>query len=566
MIWKSRHLKRGREIGGLVMKYGGPRLLDRAGLASLFGMEPPPPEEAKPEAEQLARDLESLGPTFVKLGQTLSTRADILPVPYLKALTRLQDDVQPFSFAEVEEIVMRELGQRISRLFSHFESTPLASASLGQVHRASLRDGRLVAVKVQRPDIHQVIHDDLDSMESVAEMLEKRMETARRYRACSVVQEFRKTLLAELDYRREARNLKSIGRSMAARFPRIVVPRPIEGYYAERVLTMEFIDGTPVDKVSPLAMLEIDGEGLAEEMFRAYLVQILVDGMYHADPHPGNVLLTRDGTLGLIDLGMVGNLGPKLRQQLLKLLIALAEGDGDEAGAHALDIAEEGRDAVDEYQFKRDCSELISNLHGQALEEIQVGAVILEMSRMSADHGLILPPELSLLGKTLLNLDAIGRALAPGSDPNEWVRRHATGVVAEMVWNQASLGRVYTRGLEAAELAEEMPHRLARIMDAVEENRLGFKVDAFDETRLMVGMQKIANRITAGLVLAALIIGAALLMQVRTNFTILGYPGLAMLCFLAAAAGGFHLVWLVLWSDESQVRRPTKNGNSRATT
>lgn len=567
MIWKARHLKRGRDIALLVMKYGGPRLLDRVGLASMLGVEPPPPEESRPEAEDLARDLERMGPTFVKLGQTLSTRADLLPMPYLKALSRLQDDVEPFPFADVERIVQRELGQRISRLFGHFESEPLASASLGQVHRASLRDGRLVAVKVQRPEIHGLILDDLDSLESLASSLEKHSEVARRYRAGAVVAEFRKTLLNELDYRREARNLSQLGDSMRRRFERLVVPRPIQGYVTDKVLTMEYVDGTPVDRASPLALLEIDGEGLAEEMFRAYLVQILVDGLYHADPHPGNILLTRDGRLGLLDLGMVGNVGPKLREQLLKLLIALAEGDGSEAADHALVLSRESHGEVDEAAFRQASSELAARYHGLSLEEIQVGAQLMEMSRMAADHGLILPAELSVLGKTLMNLDTLGRKLAPGSDPNEWVRRHATGLVVEMVSNQVTPGRLYTRALDASGFLDDLPGQVNRLLDSLVENRFSVKVDAFDEDEFLVHMQKIANRITAGLVLAALIIGAALLMPVPTTFTLFGYPGLAILCFLAAAAGGFYLVWTVLWSDrnlhQNQPERTTPATASR---
>ncbi|CAN5150548.1 hypothetical protein BH18GEM1_BH18GEM1_17430 [soil metagenome] len=230
-----------------------------------------------------------------KLGQLLSTRADLLPLPYLEALARLQDRVEAFPFEAVEEIVQTELGVRLSKAFASFDPKPLAAASLGQVHHAALRDGRPVAVKVQRPAIRQQIVEDLAVLEEIADFLDRRTDWGWRYGFVGLLDEFRKTLLRELDYRQEAANLVSLGKNLAE-YERIIVPQPVDDYTTERVLTMDFVRGKKVTALGPLGRLEMDGEPLADELFKAYLQQTLVDGLFHADPHPRQCLPDRGRT------------------------------------------------------------------------------------------------------------------------------------------------------------------------------------------------------------------------------------------------------------------------------
>src|SRR5688572_11758668 len=424
---KPTHLKRYKDIAVLLMKYGRG---DLAGRLDLEGDLPPEPERgegsATPKAEELARDLERLGPTFVKVGQLLSTRADLLPVPYLEALARLQDDVEPFSFAEVERIVGEELGVRISKAFADFEATPLAAASLGQVHRATLRDGRAVAVKVQRPGIREQIVEDLEAFAEIARVLDRHSDAGKLYQFEKMVDEFRKTLMRELDYRQEAQNLVAL-RENLAEFPRIFVPAPVEDYTTSRVLTMEFVFGQKITSLSPLSRMELDGKALAEELHRAYLKQILIDGFFHADPHPGNVFLTEDKGLALLDLGMVGRISPQMQEDLLKLLLAISEGKGDEAADRASEIGEK-LETFDEAEFRRQVAELVGVYQTATVEHIQIGKVVMEVSRVAGTSGIRLPPELTMLGKTLLHLDEIGRALDPEFDPNASVRRNAAEI------------------------------------------------------------------------------------------------------------------------------------------
>ena len=541
-------LRRYRDVAMLLVRYGRSDLVRQAGLdAALDGTEAP--EEGVAEATELASDLERMGPTFVKLGQMLSTRVDLLPAAYLEPLTRLQDSVEPFAYDEVRRIVEQELEVRISKAFSHFDEEPMASASLGQVHRAALRDGRPVAIKVQRPGIRDQVRGDLETLAELAEFFDRHTDAGRRYGFGPMVEEFRRALLTELDYRREASNLRAMHRSQEP-FDRILVPAPIEDYTSSRVLTMEYVRGVKVDDLSPVARLDIEGSELAEELFRSYLRQILVDGLFHADPHPGNVFLTADRRLALLDLGMVGRIPEPMQNDLVELLMAIGESDAEGTASVALRLGETLEDH-DEQRFRRDIRDLVAEHRDAVLEDLQVGKIVLRVFGAAAHSGLRIPPELSVLGKALLQLDKIGRALDPKFDPNAAIRRNVGSIMQSRLAGETSWRRLFSALTQAREFAEELPGRVNRVLDAVANNDFEVKVDAIDEQVLIVGFQKIANRITAGLVLAALIVGAALLMRIETKFTIFGYPGLAMLCFLAAAGGGFWLVWTILWGDQS---------------
>jgi len=549
------HLKRYREIGRL-LRYFRSDLWKDAGLEGELPAaigEAGEPESATAEAERLAADLEALGPTFIKLGQLLSSRTDLLPLPYVKALARLQDRIAPFPFVEVERIVSTELGVRLSKAFAEFEETPLAAASLAQVHRAALRDGRPVAVKVQRPGVGEQILEDLEALGALADLFDRHTDMGARYEFGRLLEEFRASLIAELDYRREAQNLVDIGKNLA-RFERLVVPAPVADYTTSRVLTMDLIRGRKVTALSPLTKLEIDGAALARELFSAYLQQFLVDDLFHADPHPGNVFLTDDHRLALLDLGMVGRIPPRLQEGLLKLLLAVAEGQGERVAELGLQIGH-ATPGYDEGTFTHRISTLVMRYQGATVEQIEVGQIVLEISRAASEAGVQLPQEMALLGKALLNLDQVARTLDPTFDPNATVRQQSTELLRQRMWKSVSPGHVLAAAMEAKELVEQLPNRINRILGRIADNDLRLQVDSIDEGKLMEGFQKVANRIASGVILAALIIGAAMLMRIETSFRIFGYPGLAMLLFLAAAGGGCALLVDILWTDERSRRK-----------
>ncbi|MES2693572.1 MAG: AarF/UbiB family protein [Verrucomicrobiota bacterium] len=506
--------------------------------------------------DQLASDLEAMGPTYVKLGQVLAGRPDLMPEAYRKSLERLQDNVKPFPYEEVEKIVEEELGVRISKAFSEFKREPVAAASLGQVHEARLRDGRPVVVKIQRPGIRPMIKQDFEVLTELATTLDAHTKVGKRYRFATMVEEFHLTIQNELNYEREAQNLITLGTNLKE-FERIQVPQPVMDYTTRSVLTMEYITGRKITSLTPLARIDVAGEELCEELFRAYLKQVLVDGVFHADPHPGNVFLTDQGRIALLDLGMIGHTAPQMQEALLKLLLAISDSDSDAVA----DLVVRSSEKTEEFNlpaFKRRISQFISRTRDQGIAQIRVGQSILEVTHSAAENGLHVPSELTLLGKTLLQLDEIGRILAPEWDPNASVRRNVDEFMTQRMKKDMSKGNMLSSLLETKNFIGGLPNRLNRIMDSVANNEIEVKVKSVDAKVVMDGMQKIANRITTGLILAALIVGASLMMRIPSRFHLFGYPGLAIVCFLVAAAGG---LWLVLnvfiqdYKDKKKIKR-----------
>jgi ubiquinone biosynthesis protein len=549
-----KHVKRYGQIAALLVRHGRSDLVRRASLEGTLEGGIPDADDAlvgtaeqTRRAETLAEDLERLGPTYVKLGQLLSSRVDLFPEPYLHALSRLQDRVEPFPFEDVERIVSTELGVRLSKAFSEFDHEPLAAASLSQVHRAALRDGRAVAVKVQRPDIRPLIRDDLEALGELAEFLDQHSARAHRYRLVDVLEEFRRSLMRELDFRNEARNLETLARNLSE-FDTITVPKPVDDYTTSTVLTMEMIHGRKVTRISPLALMEVDRERLAHDLFRAYLKQILVDGFFHSDPHPGNVFITDDGRLALIDLGQVATLSAGVRESLMKLMLSVADGDADEAASILLGLSEPEKDA-DTGGFRDAVTDLVILSEGRSTSEIALGAVILGLVGVAGNHHIRPASELTMIGKTLLNLDEVGRTLQPDLEPNAMIRRHAAELMERNVLDSLRPASLFKAAMETNELVQRMPQRLNKIMGLIADNEMAIQVNAIDEAKLIAGLDKIANRITLGLLIAALILGAALLVRVEAGPTILGYPALALIFFLIAAVAGIALSVKIVMTD-----------------
>jgi predicted unusual protein kinase regulating ubiquinone biosynthesis (AarF/ABC1/UbiB family) len=318
---------------------------------------------------------------------------------------------------------------------------------------------------------------------------------------------------------------------------------------------MERVRGTKITKLAAYARLDIDGEALIDELFHAYLKQVLVDGLFHADPHPGNVFITEEGRLALLDLGMVGRTSPDMQENLLKILIAVSNGRSEQAADVIIQISERGED-YDTVRFKRRMGQLVASQQGRGLKYINVGQTLLEVTAMAADVGLFVPSELTLLAKTLLQLDEIGKILDPEFDPNAAVRRYAAALTSKRMKKEATEGSLLTTLMEMKSFAAGLPNRVNRIMDAVVNRELEMKVRAVDAPLVLEGLQKIANRVTSGLIVAALIVGAALLMRVETDFHVMGYPGFAIMCFIAAAMGGIFLLVNIFMQDRAYRKVP----------
>jgi predicted unusual protein kinase regulating ubiquinone biosynthesis (AarF/ABC1/UbiB family) len=337
-------------------------------------------------------------------------------------------------------------------------------------------------------------------------------------------------------------------------FERIQVPLPVQDYTTHKILTMDFIEGIKITELTPLARLDLDGAVLAEELFRAYLQQVLIDGVFHADPHPGNIFLTVDNKIALLDLGMVGHTSPAMQENLLKLLLAVSEGQSDQACDIAIRISETGRQ-FNEMDFRHRIGQMVAEQQNATLEDIDIGKLLLEVGRSAADSALYVPGELTLLGKTLMQLDQVGRTLDPEFDPNESIRRNASDILNRRLKSTFTEGKVFASLLEAKEFFGALPNRLNKILDSLGAAELNVNVKPQETEFLIESAQKVANRITTGLILAALIVGAALLMRIQTDFVLFGYPGFAIICFIAAAGGGFWLLFNILWQDHKSKQR-----------
>jgi predicted unusual protein kinase regulating ubiquinone biosynthesis (AarF/ABC1/UbiB family) len=505
---------------------------------------------ATKDAEELVSELVRMGPTFVKLGQLLSTRPDLLPPPYLEALSSLQEDVDPLPPGEAEKVIEEELNVRISTAFESFDSTPFGAASLGQVHKAVLRDGRRVAVKVQRPGIRRQALDDMEVIIELAAFLDEHSAAASRFGFLDMAEEFRQTLIQELDYRREASNQRLLGQQLAE-FERIVVPQPINDYTTSRVLTMDYVEGRSVGSISPLSRTELDLSGLAEELIGAYLDQVLVHGFFHADPHPGNVMLTTDGRIALVDLGMVSRLSAEVQEHLLRLLLAVSAGHSSDA----LDALEGLGTPLDDYNrehLRARVGELSLRYQGSVVGELEAGGLLSELAVACSSSGLRPDPNLTLLARALMSLDQVAHLLDPGIEIDQAINDHATRVMRHRMMDAISPAHVMRAVLDSAAFVEALPGRLNKVLASISEGKFTINLEGLDEPALLRGAQKLANRVATGVLIAAFVLAAALFSGAKSADTLWGYPILTIIFLGLAIAGA---IWLGIGIVRGDVRQ-----------
>ena len=551
----SSRLSRYAQIGTFVLRYRKAGLFHGLDLDLQEAALAEDPDAVSPgRPEQFVDDLEALGPTFIKIGQALSTRPDMVPAPYLAALERMQDNVAPVPLAEVRALVEDELGARIGTLFGSFDDQPLAAGSVAQVHAATLRDGREVVVKVQRPRIAQTLREDLAILERLAGAADRMTEMGRRYGFAEWIHELRHSLANEINFELEADNLRSFAANLRS-YGYLYVPQPLATLTTARVLTMDRVRGIKVTHIPPLRRVEHPLHNQAQELLRAYLDQVFVHGLVHADPHPGNVLLMADQRLALFDLGMVVRLPPHTRRRLLQLMLGAVGGHGDQVG----EISELMGIALPDFRhglYRRRVDQLVSGYVGlqDANRSYSEGRLVLELTRIGAACGLRPPPELSILGKTLLNLEAVTTALDPTLDTRAVVGAHLQQMLRQQALGSLSPANLASEWLDLQELARHTPQHVAAILRTLAENRLRVRVEGLEESRMMESLQKIANRIATGVIIAALVIGAALTARLPNGPTLFGLPVLAMIFIAVAAVLGLSLVISALRRDRKVER------------
>ncbi|MEO6876898.1 MAG: AarF/UbiB family protein [Gemmatimonadaceae bacterium] len=590
MILAPRHLPRLAATVGLFTRYGLADFASQQGLQGLaHEAETGDDYAGSPEkAEAFRKRLVELGPAYIKLGQVLSTRPDLLPPAYIEQLERLQDDVDAIPVEQVEDIIEQELGGRLSKMFASFDREPLGTASLGQVHAAELRDGRPVVVKVQRPHIRNLLADDLAFFHELAEFMSEHTSAGAKIDMIGIVQQLEQALADELDYRIEARNAATFRRTLAE-FPRVLIPRVIEAYTTERVLTTERVHGTKIDAISPLSRLEHDFRPVADDLTRAYLKQITIDGHFHADPHPGNVFIVfaesvnpptpseikandrrvvvRDAVtplskieqeaqetaapqpagidvkLALIDFGMTARLSATLKEHVIRLLLDLADNRGDDAAETMVEMGTQ-LPGFDREAYVREIAALMARNYNLTIGEFDTGKVLYELINISFQRGLRLPAELTLLAKTLFNLDTVTRALDPTYSPLATIREFGNKIAADRAKRDLNPRRLYQLATESSDLLAALPHRLDLITSRMASNEFETKIDVPQLSLAIQALQKVANRIFSGLVLAGLLVASAMLLPYHRS---LGTGG-----FVLAGAIGLYMVLAILWTDRSE--------------
>ncbi len=473
--------------------------------------------------------LEELGPTFVKFGQILSTRADLLPSDYLEEFKKLQDRVPPFPFEEVKEVIERELKQGIHELFPVFEETPVASASIAQVHLATLTDGSKVAVKVKRPGIDRTIDSDISVMYTIAGLLDRYVPPARRYRPREVVDEFARVIHKEQDFTVEGTN--------ACRFyeifkddPTVQIPRVFWEYTTPGVLTLERIEGIPVDEVDKIKALGLDVKKIAENGLRAFFKQVFDFGFFHADLHPGNIFAREDGTIIYLDFGITGRLDDALRKYLARLLFGLVRRDYYEMALVHREMGLISKD-VDIHEFEDALREITEPIFGRPLERIDISALLLKLLRTARRFNMKLQPNLLLLQKSMVIVEGVGRQLYP--DLNVWEIAKPLiyrWIVKERVSPKKAVKKGRDIVTELTEMAIDIPRKAHTIMDQAinSELRLGFVHYRLDD--IVKGLDSLGNRIFLGFLVFSLLLSSAVLLVFRggggiTITNILGWGG-----------------------------------------
>jgi predicted unusual protein kinase regulating ubiquinone biosynthesis (AarF/ABC1/UbiB family) len=483
-------------------------------------------------AVEFREALEELGTTFVKLGQLLSSRPDLLPDVYIEELGKLVDDVPALPFAPLREAIDEDLGLE---QFASIDEQPLASASIAQIHAALLKSGREVVVKVRRPGIVEQVDLDLDLLRKTASIAEKRSDTARLLQLNALADELEQHLRGELDFVEEAHNAELIASVVAEYHEELFVPEIIQPYVTERVLVMERVHGVKVEEdhgLDPERAAE-----LARTFFRAYIRQVTVKGLYHADPHRGNVFLTPDGRLALLDFGLIGRLDDDTRTSLALLLLAVAQNRADDVADLIVSLSLTTPES-DEAGFVHDLRRKLPRYQWRSLSGIKTGEGLADLQRLSLEHGIALPTSFALVGKTLSQAESIARTLDPQLDPVAMIRGEGWTVMAQEAERRLEPNQLLAFGFTQLQPLIRLPRRVAQLAQKLENGTLKVGVAPVQLAEFESLLRSTANRIGAAMIVSALLIASALMARVNHTLAVVG--------FLAAAGLGLYMLWRIM--------------------
>lgn len=503
---RIRHISRYREIASALIRHGFGIVVEEIGFGQVLSF----PQrmlfenkgkDSKTTGERVRLVLQELGPTFVKLGQIASTRPDLLPEEIIRELEKLQDRVPPFSFQEVRGIVEAELGGGLEDLFRQFEETPLAAASIGQVHQAVLRSGEKVVVKIQRPNVTAVIETDLEILQDLALLAEHRLEWAARYQIRDMVDEFSKSLRAELDYTIEGRNAERISNQFR-NDPNIHVPKVFWEYSTQKVLTMEYAEGVKLNEPDKLKQNGYNPKILAERLAKAIFQQIFIDGFFHGDPHPGNVLALPGEAIVFLDFGMTGRLTPGMKYHFSSLVIALMRQstDGVIKAIFRMGLVP---DDVNLAHLRDDVEQLREKYYGVPLSQISLGEAVNDLFRVAFRHSIRIPADLTLLGKTLLTVEGVVEKLDPDFNILDIAEPFGRQLLKERLHPKSLAETVWKRVSDYGELLADLPKHMKEATSLIKRGRLRLEIDIPGLDLFLKKLDRISNRLSFSIVLLA---------------------------------------------------------------
>ncbi len=549
-----RTIRRYRNVLGILIKYGFGHVVEQLNInyylelgRRIVTLGTATKEiERLTQPERLRLAMVELGPTFIKLGQILSTRPDIIPKEYADEFGKLQDKVPSIPFEEIELQIQRELGYPVDELFSDFSPIPIAAASIAQVHRGRLKSGEEVVIKIRRPGIKQIVETDVDILIGLAYLIENHIPTAEIYDPISVVKEFRRTISREMDFTREGHTIDRFAANFA-KSTTVHVPRVHWPLTGEGVLTMEYIEGIKVSNLQLLQEAGYDLKEIARNGADVFLKQVLVDGLFHGDPHPGNFFILQGNRICMLDYGMVGRLDSELKYQLADLLLAILQRDVDNVISLLLysgDITED----INTKHLKRDLSELIDDYYEIPLQEINAGKLLTEFIEILTHYRIKFPADLMLLGKALITIEGIGRQLDPDFNMIEHLRPFMEKLMREKV-TPANVSKEMMRVAQSyGALAKNLPRDIKEFINRVNRNKFKIDLEHRGLEKLITDLDKSSNRLSFSMLIAALIVGSSLIMQTNKGPMLFGFPVLGFLGYSIAAFLGLWLAIAILRS------------------
>ena len=546
-----RHLNRYRQILAILFRYGFGDLIELLKIEQyieiglqLISKDRGDPLEKLSRPQKVRMAFEELGPTYIKFGQILSTRPDLIPARYTKELAKLQDKVPPFDFSEVHRTIEADFGSPPEKLFDFLEEKPFASASIGQVHRAGLPDGETVAVKVQRPGIKKIIEVDLEIMLHLATLMERNIEEMSLYRPVKIVEEFARTLEKEIDYTIEATNMERFGRSFLDDST-IYIPKVFRDTTSERVLTMELVEGIKVSEIDRLEDAGYDRDVITVRGTDIILKQVFDHGFFHADPHPGNIFILPDNIICLLDFGMTGSVDRQNREEFANLIDSVVHQNESRATQVLLRLTNWDNEP-DIRLLERDVADFMGRHLYKPLKDIDFGKLLNQLLALISRYRLMLPPDIFLMMKTLTTIEGVARMLNPDFDMISQTAPFIERVKLSRFYPRRIAGDIVEMGADLLHFANQFPKDMLEFMRLIRQQKLAVQMRHKGLKEMLDTHDRISNRISFSIIIAALIIGSALIVISAIPPLFYGISLIGIFGFLAAAVMGIWLLVAIL--------------------